>query len=72
MVHTVNRVTKQIVSAILAVGVLVGSVLLIIYEVGPLWKSYSAFGILGVILGLVIILGMLKNIWKGDYDRKLD
>jgi len=72
MVHTVNRVTKQIVSAILAVGVLVGSVLLIIYEVGPLWKSYSSFGILGVILGLVIILGMLKNIWKGDYDRKLD
>ena len=72
MVHTVNRVTKQIVSSILAIGVFVGSILLIIYDVGPKWKSYSSFGILGVILSLIIILGMLKNIWKGDYDRKQD
>lgn len=69
MVHTINRVTKQIVSAILAIGILIGSVLLIIYKVGPIWKGYSAFGVIGVILGLIIIFGMLKNIWKGDYDQ---
>lgn len=69
MVHTINRVTKQVVSAILAIGVFVGSVLLIIYDIGPKWSSYSAFGLIGVILAVVIILGMLRNIWKGDYDR---
>lgn len=70
VVHTVNRVTKQIVSAILAIGVFIGSVLMIIYEVGPKWNSYSSLGIIGVILAIIIILGMLRNIWKGDYDRQ--
>lgn len=68
VVHTVNRVTKQIVSAVLVAGFLVGSILLIINNVRPLWKGYSAFGVIGMIMALIIIFGMLRDIRKGDHD----
>lgn len=69
MVHTINRVTKQIVSSILAIGLLIGAIFLIIYEIGPLWYGYSAFGMMGASFGIIVIFGMLRNIWKGDYDQ---
>lgn len=68
IVHTVNRVTKQIVSAVLVAGLLVGSILLIINHIGPMWRGYSAFGLIGVLLAMVTVLGMIRNIWKGDHD----
>lgn len=68
MVHTMNRITKQIVSAVLVTGFLVSGILLIINEVGPQWKGYSIFGLLAVGISGVIILGMLRDIWKGDHD----
>lgn len=67
MVHTINRVTKQIVAAVLVTGLLVGSILLIINEVGPMWKGYSAFGSIGVLLAIIVVAGMIRDIWKGDY-----
>lgn len=69
MVHTVNRVTKQIVSAVLVSGFLIAGILLIINDIGPKWRDYSAFGIVAVIVALVIVLGMLRDIWKGDHDE---
>lgn len=69
MVHTVNRVTKQIVSAVLVSGFLIAGILLIINDIGPKWGEYSAFGIVSVIVALVIVLGMLRDIWKGDHDE---
>ncbi len=68
MVHTVNRVTKQVVSAVLVTGLLVGSVLLIINNIGPFWKGYSIFGLIGLSLALIIIFGMLRDMRKGDHD----
>lgn len=68
VVHTINRVTKQIVAAVLVAGLLVGAVMLIINDVGPKWQGYSAFGVIGVILALIVAAGMIRDIWKGDFD----
>jgi hypothetical protein len=40
---------------------------LIINEIGPKWGDYSAFGLVGVMLALIIVFGMIRDIWKGDY-----
>lgn len=68
MVHTVNRITKQIVSAVFVVGFLVGSVLFIINNIGPLWEGYSIFGMIGLGLSVLITFGMLRDMRKGDHD----
>lgn len=68
MVHTINRVTKQVVTAVLIAGFMVGSVLLIINDVDPLWKGYSIFGLIGLGLALILAYGMLRDIRKGDHD----
>lgn len=68
MVHTMNRITKQIVSAVLIAGFLIGAVLLIINDVGPKWRSYSILGIIGLTIAGIISLLMLRDIWKGDRD----
>lgn len=68
MVHTVNRVTKQIVSAVLITGFLIGSILLITNEIGPQWKGYSIFGLIGLGIALLIVAGMFRDMWKGDHD----
>ena len=69
LVHTINRVTKQLVSAIIIAALIIGSSLLIIKEVHPLWGNTSAFGILGVALAFIIGLGMLYNLKQGDHDN---
>ena len=68
VVHTINRVTKQIVAAVLVAGLLVGAVMLIINDIGPNWQGYSAFGVIGVFLALIVVAGMIRDIWKGDFD----
>lgn len=68
MVHTLNRITKQIVSSVLIAGLIVGSVMLIINEIGPKWKGYSVFGVIGIAIACVVVLGMIRDIWKGDHD----
>lgn len=69
LVHTINRVTRQIVSAVILSGVLIGSSLLLVNKVSPLWKQTSALGIIGLIVGAVILIGMLKDLRKGDHDE---
>ncbi len=68
LVHTINRVTRQIVSAVILSGLIIGSSLLLVNNVSPLWGQTSAFGILGLIIGGVVLLGMLKDLRKGDHD----
>lgn len=68
VVHTINRVTKQIVAAVLVAGLLVGAVMLIINDIGPKWQGYSVFGVIGVFLALIVVAGMIRDIWKGDFD----
>jgi ubiquinone biosynthesis protein len=68
MVHTFHRIAKQLISAILIAAFVLGSALLIINKVTPLYKDTSVYGIIGMGIAAVIGLGMLRDIFKGDKD----
>ncbi len=68
MVHTLQRITKQLITAFIMVALIIGSSLFIIFEIHPLWKSISILGILSFILALILGFGVVTNIKKGDYD----
>jgi len=69
LVHTINRVTKQIVTGILIAGIIVGSAQLTIHNVKPLWGETSVFGIIGFIIGGLLCMGLVKDLRKGDHDE---
>jgi ubiquinone biosynthesis protein len=68
LVHTINRTTKQIASAMIIVALIVGATLFIIHEVGPFWFGYSCYGVIGIILAAILGYGMVRNINRGDHD----
>lgn len=70
MVHTINRVTKQLVSAFIIVALIIGAALFISAEVKPIWANTSVFGIICIVLAVIVGMGMLRDISKGDYDRQ--
>ena len=68
MVHTAQRVTKQLITAFIMAALIVGATLFIINGVKPLWGDVSVFGILCMLITLVLGFGLLRNLSKGDYD----
>ncbi len=70
MVHTMQRVTKQLVTAFIMAALIIGASLFIISEVEPLWKGYSIIGIVCIVITLILAFGMLHNVSKGDYDNR--
>jgi ubiquinone biosynthesis protein len=68
LVHTINRVTRQIISAVILSGLLIGSALLLVNKVEPLWGNTSAIGIIGLIVGGIVLSGMLRDLRRGDHD----
>jgi ubiquinone biosynthesis protein len=68
MVHTLQRITKQLISAFIMVALIIGASLFIIFEIHPVWKGISILGISSFTLALLLGFGMLSNIKKGDYD----
>ncbi len=70
MVHTIQRVTKQLVSAFIIVALIIGAVLLIAAHVTPLWGETSVFGVICIVFAGILAMGMLRDINKGDYDRR--
>ena len=68
MVHTINRVTKQIVTSFLAAGLMVGGVLLIVNKIEPFYRGVSVYGIIGVIIAGILGYGMWRDLRKGDHD----
>lgn len=66
--HTINRVSRQIVSAVIVSSLIIGSSLLIVAGMPPKWNNTSVWGIIGLILAVIIGLGMFNNIRKGDKD----
>ena len=69
MVHTINRVARQVVLALIFAGLAVGSTLFIIYDVRPHWGSVSAFGVVGLIFAAYIGSRILSDLRKGDHDN---
>lgn len=68
IVHTIHRVTKQLISAVIIAALIVGSSLMIVYKVPPFWKDTSAMGIVGLSIAAIIAYGLISNIRRGDHD----
>ena len=68
LVHTINRVTKHIVTGIIIAGFFVGSAQMVIHNVKPLWGETSAFGIFGFTIAAILAYGMINDLRKGDRD----
>lgn len=69
LVHTMQRITRQLVAAFIIAAVIVCSSLFIIIDTKPLWRGISIIGIIGFALVLVISIGMVRDILKKDYDN---
>lgn len=68
MVHTLQRITKQLITAFIMVALIIGASLFIIFEITPLWKGISLLGMASFSLAVILGFGMIRNIKKGDYD----
>jgi len=68
MVHTLQRITKQLIAAFIMVALIIGASLFIIFEIGTLWNGISVLGMTSFALAVILGFGMLSNIKKGDYD----
>ncbi|HEY5687643.1 MAG TPA: AarF/ABC1/UbiB kinase family protein [Yeosuana sp.] len=68
MVHTLQRITKQLISASIIVALILAASLFIIFEIHPLLKGIPVFAIISFTLALYLGYGILSNIKKGDYD----
>lgn len=66
IIHTLRRLTTQLVSAFIMVALIIGSSLFIISNIPPLWKELSVVGIVGFALTLIIGIGMLRDIRKKE------
>ena len=68
MVHTMNRVTRQLVTSLVISSLIIGSTLLFINSVEPLWGQTSVYGIIGVLVAVYLALRMRRDFRKGDHD----
>ena len=69
MVHTLQRVTKQIVTAFIIVALIGVAYFEDASGVPPLWKGFSVIGIIGIITSCFLGIAMLRDILKKDYDN---
>lgn len=68
MVHTLNRITRQILTSLLIAALLVGAAQFIINEVEPMWFGYSRYGVIGVMIAFYLGFNMWRDLRKGDHD----
>ncbi|WNH10629.1 ABC1 kinase family protein [Thalassobellus suaedae] len=68
MVHTLQRITKQLIITFIMVALIFGAILFIVFEIHPIWKGISVLGILSFILAIILGFSVFSNIRKGDYD----
>jgi ubiquinone biosynthesis protein len=69
LVHTIHRVTRQIVLAVILSSLLIGSTLMVVYQVHPFWWQTSAAGIVGFIISSVLAIQLVRDRRKGDHDE---
>jgi len=68
VVHTFNRISKQIITSVIVAAIIIGSAQMVIHNVHPLWGQTSSFGIIGFIISGVLGWGMIRDLRKGDHD----
>lgn len=69
LVHTINRISRQVITSVIIAALIVGSTLMIISKVHPYWGDTSAYGIIGLILAGYLTLRILSDLKKGDHDE---
>ncbi|MCB0431432.1 MAG: AarF/ABC1/UbiB kinase family protein [Flavobacteriales bacterium] len=69
LVHTLNRISKQVVAAMTISALIIGSALIIVAGIPPRWNNVPVLGVIGLVLAALIGLGLLRNIRKGDHDN---
>lgn len=69
LVHTFQRITRQLVAAFIMAALIVASSLFIIIDVNPLWRGISVYGIVGLIVVFIVGFGLVWDIMKKDYDN---
>ncbi len=69
LVHTMNRITKQIISAVVMAALIMGSTQMIVHNIHPLWGQTSSWGVIGFIVTGLIALSVLRDLRKGDHDN---
>jgi hypothetical protein len=68
MVHTANRITKHIVTAVIIAGLVIGSALFVINDTEPKWNGVPTYSVIGIIAAVILAFGMWKDFRKGDHD----
>jgi ubiquinone biosynthesis protein len=68
LIHTINRISRQVISAVIMSSLIISSSLLIIFNVPPYWGKTSMEGILGFVIAGILAWGMIKDLRKGDHD----
>ena len=68
LVHTIQRVTKQLITASIMVALIISASLFIVYEIHPLWNNISVIGMMSFFIAVLLGYRMIINIRKGDYD----
>lgn len=71
MVHTLNRITKLIITAFIMGSLIISAALFIIFEIHPVWKGISILGMTSFTLAVLLGYGILLNVRKGDYDNDM-
>ncbi|MCE3259707.1 MAG: hypothetical protein K0S12_1348 [Bacteroidetes bacterium] len=69
MVHTFNRISKRLISAVIIAALIIGSSQMVIHKIEPFWGSTSAWGVIGFIISGILAIGMLRDLRKGDHDE---
>ncbi|GAA4280987.1 ABC1 kinase family protein [Gaetbulibacter aestuarii] len=68
MVHTLQRITKQLIKAFIMMTFIIGAALFIIFKISPLWNGISVLGMSSFTLAIILGISMVSNLRKGDYD----
>jgi ubiquinone biosynthesis protein len=70
-VYTLRKVTQQMIAAIMVSAIFLGSVILLILDVGQTWHGISIAGLIGLIIsGMVGFIVMLRILRLQDEYRK--
>jgi ubiquinone biosynthesis protein len=69
IVHTIHRITKQIVTAFIMAALIIGGSLFIISGIRPLWGDISVIGIVFIAFSIILAFGMIRDIRRGDHDE---
>jgi len=68
LVHTIHRVTKQVVAAVVMAALIVCASITLVNDTGPLWGSTSSWSVIGFILAGILGFRVRHDFKRGDHD----